>query len=139
MNGLDGEWEIGVFGITYSGPMKNPPKGYKAPQLYSLGSKIINTDLLRHYDSKTYLENKEDFDKHTFKLAPERKAVSPKFDNTIRMVRSETIFRKRLNLALVMVQTVFTKTDVENFAEQLIDAHKAHHIPIGEIKIKVVK
>jgi hypothetical protein len=49
------------------------------------------------------------------------------------------LFKKRLNLELGMTSEIkFTKTDIENFAGQLIDIHQAHNIPISEIKIRVI-
>jgi hypothetical protein len=45
-----------------------------------------------------------------------------------------------LNLELgLLSETEFMKIDVENFAKKLIEIHEAHHIPVSEIKIRVVK
>ena len=48
--------------------------------------------------------------------------------------------RIRLNLQPgLSSEHKFSRTEVQEFAEQLIDVHKAHHVPIDEIKIKVLK
>lgn len=149
--GSNGIWDIGIFRISYSTPVqailkKKQPKWERdITEItdYYLSSLLIDTDLLSRYDSKTYMDNKEDFDRHTFKLPyPEEDPSSPANLRipSLEESRMELLFRMRLNLVLNMSsRTEFTKTDIEKFANQLIDIHEAHHIPIGEIKIRVVK
>lgn len=137
-------WEIGIFRITYSSPVENIPKKKRQKWLtnYLLWCDLINTDLLRRYDSRLYLENKEDFDKYTFKppVQTDQPSASGFIVPSMEETRNEFLFRKRLNLELgLLSETEFMKIDVENFAKKLIEIHEAHHIPVSEIKIKVVK
>ena len=135
-----GEWEIGIFRITYSVPEKDLPKESQYYGLQSLD--VINTDLLSRYEPKFYLENKEGFDKYAFKrfIPKDPPSASDFRIPSLEETRNQFLFRKRLNLNLGLVsKNKFTEADIENFAEQLIDIHQAHHIPILEIKIKVIE
>ena len=136
------EWDIGLFKIFYSLPLKDVPKKYKWNQFYSLSSEILDTDLLNRCHPKVYLENKEDFNKFVYKPPVQMKnpSASDLIIPSMEMTRAKVVFRKRLNLELGMIsETVFTKTDVEKFVGQLIDIHKAHHIPASEIIVKAIK
>jgi hypothetical protein len=136
------EWDIGLFKVFYSLPLKDVPKKYKWNQFYSLSSEILETDLLNRFDPKVYFENKDDLNKFVYK--PPVQMENPSASNLIipsmEMTRAKYVFRKRLNLELGMIsETAFAKTDVEKFARQLIDIHKDHHIPASEIYMKVVR
>jgi hypothetical protein len=134
-NGSNGEWEIGLFRIGYYVPQKNPPKWMKV-QSYTLNSKVINTDLLRRYDSKAYWDYMENEEKITKKEG----STPAMMKNLQEFADAHIKLRERLNLQVYKSsQTVFSEVDINNFVKKLIDIHKAHNIPVSEIKIKVIK
>lgn len=136
----NGEWEIGLFRISYSAPEKDLPK---ESQYYGLTClDVINSDLLSRYDPKFFSENKEDFDKYTGRYSVPKgwPSTSSLVIPSMEEMRNRVLFRKRMNLNPGMLsKTRFTKTEIESFAQQLIDLHKDHHIPLSEIKIKVIE
>ena len=147
----EGKWEIGLFRISYSYPKKftsrkKEPKWVRDSQpdpYYSLYSELINIGLLSRYDPKTYSDNKEELDKikkmHSYSEG-QPVSASNFIVPTMEEVRMELILRRRLNLELNMYsETKFSLPELENYAQQLIDIHTAHHIPTGEVHIKIVQ
>ena len=136
---LDQAWDIGLFRIALFCPRTIP--FINLPQRYHLINAIITAELLSRYDTKTYLSNKEDFDKFTSTSSITKEMFSP--DSLIVPIISmpEFDFRRRTRLHLINLEseTAFTTAEIEEFAKQLIDIHTAHHIPINEIEMKAVK
>lgn len=132
--GPDAEWEIGLFKIKYHRPGKNPPPWLKnEKEKYYIGSEVINLELLKRFDSKVYSDYKTNYDR-IMQNRNVKKMTSPiQLDYILEVIN----LCERLNLRLGLSSAdIFSRADVQEFAGQLIDVHKAHHIPIGEIGIK---
>jgi len=132
--GPDAEWEIGLFKINYHRPGKNPPPWLKNEQEnYYIGSEVIDLELLKRFDPKVYLDYKTNHDR-IMQNKNIKKMTSPiQLDYILEIIN----LRKRLNLSLgVTGADQFSKAEVQEFAGELIDIHKDHHIPVGEIDIK---
>jgi hypothetical protein len=134
--GSNNTWEIGIFSVGHYVPQKNPPK-WVTKQDYILNSKIVNTNLLQRYDEKTYrdyIENEE-------RIAQKEQSASvPVSFGNLEFAQEHIRLRERLNLQVFMSsQFEFSEADVRKFVKKLIDVHKAHNIPVNEIKIKANK
>lgn len=140
------EWDVGLFRISYTYPPKtDPKKKVSLPAQYSLDSEILNTNLFRRYNARAYQENEGDFEKFSHKgharvkRQPEHVfGYLSKEEGLYRLGKSA--FKERMNLELSLFSRKYlTENDVKEFAVKLVAIHKAHHIPVSEIDVKVVE
>jgi hypothetical protein len=131
INSPDTEWEIGLFKISYQNPKKRPAwlnSTSNYVPTFGLFSELMNLDLLSRYDSTIYSDYKINYERIMQKRNLAIKTSRVYLDHIIEI----SSLRKRLNLDLSL-------SSVQEFTEQLIDLHKAHKIPVDEIKIKLLK
>ena len=132
--GPDAEWKVGLFKINYHRPAKNPPPWLRNEQeKYYIGSEVTDLELLKRFDPEVYLDYKTNHDRIMQNKNISRATSPIQLDYIFQMID----LRKRLNLNPGMTGAdKFSREEVQEFAGQLIDVHKDHHIPVGEIDIK---
>lgn len=143
-NDQEGRWEMGIFTVSYWHVSA-------ARESYILGSEVTNEDLLRRFDRPIYNDYKANHDALLQNKSELEKSQLPRKGQLVRQTRPSlrqlvdayTLplinLRRRLNLDLGRTfMHVPADTEIRQFAEQLLQIHRIHHIPITEIKVKVL-